>query len=197
MALSPTAIHDLSEAVLGCVCASLQEAAEKVEGQPGCPCRTCVVPGTPAWDSCEDPCGADDGPGGQLTVSLARIYPSSDAGFPAENSPVQGVRGCMPPAVTAVELVVTLLRCAPGPTEDGCPPSCEELADAARVLHIDAATVHNAMLCCLPGTSNRRRGQRFVIGPQRTIGPQGGCVGIEQVVTVALPGCGCPTGESP
>ncbi|MFC9219930.1 hypothetical protein ACFT8W_03830 [Streptomyces hygroscopicus] len=98
--------------------------------------------------------------------------------------------------MTAVEIIVTLLRCAPGPHEDGCPPSCDELNDAARILHVDAVTVYNAILCCLPGASTRRRGQRFVIGQQRTIGPEGGCVGIEQRVTVALPGCGeCPNEE--
>lgn len=192
MALSPLAVHDLTEALLGCVCAALQDAADKVEGAGGCPCRSCVVPGTPAWDSCEDPCGPSEGAGGQLTVNLARMYPSSDQDFPSESRPVQGVRGCMPAPVTAVELVVTLLRCAPGPSEDGCPPDCAELSEAARRLSVDAVTVYNAMLCCLPGTSTRRRGQRFVVGQQRTIGPEGLCVGIEQRVTVALPGCGCP-----
>ncbi|WP_371793824.1 hypothetical protein OIE91_11140 [Streptomyces albidoflavus] len=201
MPLTPNAVHDAAEAVLGCVCAALDAAAEEVEGQPGCPCRACVVPGTVAWDGCEaDPCGqpSADAPG-QLTVSVARLYPSSLDLFPGEARPVQGIRGCAPPPFTAVELVVTLLRCAPVMDENGCPPTCEEQDAAARVLHTDAVTVYNALWCCLPGVrvAGSRRPPRFVVGGQRIIGPQGGCVGLEQRVTLALPGCGvCPGGET-
>lgn len=190
MPLHPLAVHDLAQSVLGCVCAALEDTAAKVDGQPGCPsCRTCVVPGLPAWDGCEDPCTGDVG--GQLTVHIPRLYPSTT--FPQEDREVRGARSCTPPPVTAVEVVVTLLRCAPLPTEQGCPPSCNELEAAARVLHVDALTVYNALLCCLTGSSNGRRGRKFVLGPQRILGPEGGCVGVEQRATVALPGCApCP-----
>ncbi|WTW95388.1 hypothetical protein OG216_19290 [Streptomycetaceae bacterium NBC_01309] len=192
MALLPLAIHDITEAVLGCVCAALDQTATEVEGQPGCPsCRTCVVPGQVAADGCDDPCSSVAA-GGQLSVSVARLYPSSQDAFPGETRTVLGVRGCTPPPVTAVEMLVTLLRCAPSFTADGCPPTCDELAEAARVLHVDMVTVANALLCCLPGTEPTRRGRRFVLGQQRTLGPEGGCVGLEQRFTVALPGCGCP-----
>ncbi|GGT29158.1 hypothetical protein P6B95_15465 [Streptomyces atratus] len=81
--------------------------------------------------------------------------------------------------------------------EQGCPPTCEELAAAARVTHLDSVTVYNSLMCCLPHTAGRR-GRRFVMGQQRTIGPQGGCVGVEQRVIVALPGCApCPEEASP
>jgi hypothetical protein len=190
VALTPYSLHDLAEAVLGCVCASLDQVAEQVDGQPGCPARACVVPGTPAWDTCDAPCDGEGAPG-QLTVSVAQIYPSTS--FPAVDREVRGVRSCPPPSTTAAELVITLLRCAPMPSGTGCPPSCEELTESSRILHVDSVTVYNALLCCLPQTGARRRGPRFVIGPQRIIGPEGGCVGIEQRVTVALPGCGpCP-----
>ncbi|MCL7377014.1 hypothetical protein [Streptomyces sp. 35G-GA-8] len=131
---------------------------------------------------------------------MARIYGSSDAEFPSESRVVQGVRACTAPPVTALELVVTLLRCAPTFTEVGCPPTCDELTRASQVLHVDMVTVYYALLCCLPGTQQSRRGRRFVMGVQKVIGPEGGCVGLEQRVTVALPGCGkCPDGgeESP
>ncbi|GAA2948141.1 hypothetical protein GCM10010518_38730 [Kitasatospora cinereorecta] len=174
------------------MCAGLAAAADDVEGQPGCPCRACVVPGTVAWDSCEDPC-SDQQAGGQLSVSVVRIYSSTNDSFPTESRVVQGVKGCALPPVTAVELAVTLLRCAPTFTEQGCPPDCTDLGTAARVLHVDMVTVYNALLCCLPGTApHLRRGRRFVLGPSKTVGPEGGCVGLEQRVTVALPGCGCP-----
>ncbi|RPK58364.1 hypothetical protein EES44_24270 [Streptomyces sp. ADI96-15] len=194
MALTPLALHDLTEVVLACVCAALQDTADQVDGQPGCPCRACVVPGAVAWDSCDDPCGGK-GDGGQLSVNVVRMFPTNP--FPTEDRSVQGARNCQPPTTTAVELAVTLLRCAPTVTELGCPPSCEELGDAARILHVDAVTVFNALYCCLPGTGGGRRGRKFVMGQQRTIGPEGGCVGVEQRVIVAMPGCApCPGEES-
>ncbi|MEV6565865.1 hypothetical protein [Streptomyces kronopolitis] len=194
MPLTPLALHDLTESVLGCVCAALQAAAEEVTGQPGCPCRACVVPGTVAWDWCDDPCDGK-GDGGQLSVNVIRLFPTNP--FPNEDRSVMGTRSCPLPTTTAAEIAVTLLRCAPAPDEQGCPPSCGELDAAARVTHVDAVTVYNALYCCLRGTEpGRRRGRRFVMGQQRTIGPQGGCVGIEQRVTVALAGCApCPGGE--
>lgn len=188
MALRLTAVDEMAQAVLGCVCAALDEAAADIADYPGCPCRACVVPGVPAWDGCADPCTGETG--GQLTVHVARLYPSTD--FPTQSIDVQGMRNCLPAPVTAAELVVTLLRCAPMPDARGCPPSCDAQATAARVLHVDAAVVMNALYCCLPGLTPGRRGPRFVVGAQRTVGPEGGCVGVEQRVTIALPGCKCP-----
>ena len=154
-----------------------------------------MVPGLPAWAGCNDPCNSN-GAGGQLTVNVARVYASTS--FPAEDREVRGLRNCPPPTITAIDLVITLLRCAPGPDARGCPPGCDELSAAARILNIDALTVYSALLCCLPSTAPVRRGRRFVMGAQRMLGPEGGCVGVEQRVTVALSGClPCPTEESP
>lgn len=195
MALTSLALHDAAETVLGCVCAALADTAAAVEGAEGCPCRACVVPGPPAWDGCTDPC-SNDGTGGQLTVHVARIYAASS--FPAEDRSVHGGRNCVPIASTGAELVVTLLRCAPTMSDRGCPPACDDWAAAARVVHIDAVTIYNALLCCLPTTGTRRRGPQFLLGAQRVLEPQGGCMGVEQKVTVELPNCGCPKGdESP
>lgn len=87
MPLTPYSVHDLAEAVLGCVCAALDTTAEEIPGQPGCPCRVCVVPGLSAWDGCdeEEGCGQPEGGAhGQLTVSVARIFPSGQS-FPTED----------------------------------------------------------------------------------------------------------------
>jgi hypothetical protein len=191
VALTPTGIYDLAEVVLGCLCAELDATAARIEGQPGCPARACVVPGAPAWDDCG---GACDGTGtcGQLTVNVARTYPSTN--FPVMDQTVQGLRGCTPPASTAAELVITLLRCTPTLDENGCPPTCEEMDASARELYTDMATIANGLTCCLPGTAPR--GRRFVLGQSKILGPSGGCVGIEQRVTVALAGCyTCPSSE--
>ncbi|MFF4292085.1 hypothetical protein ACFY0N_00340 [Streptomyces vinaceus] len=196
MAVKPLAVHDLAEDVLACVCVALDQAAVDVPDQPGCPeCRSCLVPGQVAFDSCEDPCGPTPQTGGQLSVSIARVFPSTS--FPNEDREVRGLRGCTPPTLLAVELVVTLLRCAPGPTDEGCPPTCDELTAAARILSVDLVTVYNALLCCLPDTAPTPRGRRYVIGASKTIGPEGGCVGLEQRVTVGLYGCyTCPGGDA-
>lgn len=194
MALRQTSVNDMAETILGCVCAALDAAADDVEGIPGCPCRACVVPGMPAWDDCEDPCG-QSGAGGQLTVSFVRLYTSTT--FPADDLPVRGLPGCVPSAGVAAEFVVTLLRCVPISSEDGCPPTCEEQSAAAKILNTDAVTVYNALVCCLPKTGGRR-GPKYVMGQQKVVGPQGGCAGIEQRVTVALASCvKCPDEESP
>jgi len=194
MTLKPLDVADLAEAVLGCACAALEATAVTVPGQPGCPdCRACVVPGTAAWDTCDSP-ATSTGAGGQLTVNVARLYASTRDAFPVEVRAVQGLRGCLLPPLTAVELVITLLRCAPTADEQGVPPDCAALAATAQTLHVDMATLYNSLLCCLPGLDpSKRLGALFVMGVSRTIGPEGGCVGVEQRVTVALPGCACPT----
>ncbi|MDP4501070.1 hypothetical protein [Nonomuraea turcica] len=183
-------MHDVAAAVLACVCEALDRTAAEVEGQPGCPCRACVVAGAPAFDQCEDPCSGE--PGGQLTVNVERVWPSSS--FPEEDRDVRGVKGCAPVPTLAAELVITLLRCAPMQDEGGCPPSCEELEAAARIVHVDAVTILSALQCCLPTTAGRR-GRRYVMGRTRILTPEGGCMGVEARVTVALPGICCPDGE--
>ncbi|MGP3957014.1 hypothetical protein ACTWPT_13515 [Nonomuraea sp. 3N208] len=129
--------------------------------------------------------GAFSGPGRETVAG-----PAWDDGQPgrAQRRPP----GCSLPSTTAAEIVVTLLRCAPTLDERGCPPTCEDLEASARVVHVDAATVYSALMCCLPHTAGRR-GRRFIMGRTRIVGPQGGCVGVETRVTVALPGCApCP-----
>ncbi|MFF1468063.1 hypothetical protein [Streptomyces mirabilis] len=202
MALMLNAVQDVAEAVLGCVCAALQDAASQVEGQPGCPCRSCVVPGAVAWDGCDDPCNAtlEGGAGGQLSVNVSRLYSSTEFPTADRTLPPTQARGrtmCAAPPAMAVELVVTLLRCAPSFDEGGCPPSCEALGEAARILHTDMVVVRNAVECCLPTTGEQRRGRVVFVGESRTVGPQGLCVGLEQRVTVALPGCLCPQEGTP
>ncbi|MFC8466006.1 hypothetical protein [Streptomyces sp. NPDC057250] len=189
MTIRPLIIDEIARDVLACVCAALDEAAAEIEGQPGCPdCRSCLVPGRPAWDGCDNPCD-EAVVGGQLSVHLSRMTSSSDLSDRTRERPTS--RPCPPQQVT-VEFVVTLLRCAPGPAEDGCPPTCAELDAAARVLHVDTATVHNALLCCLPRTGPDPRGWKVALGLMRTLGPEGGCVGIEQFVTINVPTCPCP-----
>ncbi|MEU7323428.1 hypothetical protein ABZ682_23180 [Streptomyces griseoviridis] len=191
--MSPLVIHETAENILACVCAELTLTAAKVDDHPGCPCRSCVVPGKPAWDDCGGDCLSSGEAAGQLTVNFVGLVATSH--FPTETRDVLGSKNCQP-IRPAAEFLISLLRCAPGPSNDGCPPSCEDLADAARILAVDATAVWNALLCCFPSTRDARRGQTFVLGPQRAVGPEGDCVGIEQRITVAMPSCRCAGEES-
>ena len=186
--LSPLAVHEAAEALLGCVCEALDELPEQLDGMAGCPCRVCVVPGAPAADGCDG--GCDMQPGvwpGQLTVNVQRVYGSDRVNFPAEVQTARDLVACALPQVTAVELVITLWRCSPGPSDDGCPPPCDELAATAMQMHADLLAVQKAVLCCFAATdSGSRKGRRYTMGRTDTLGPQGGCVGFQTLVTVAL-----------
>lgn len=199
MALNLLSIHQAAQSLLDCVCAALDAAPETVPGLAGCPCRVGVVAGAVAADGCDG--GCDIQPGqfpGQLTVSTRRIFATDSNTFPRETGlgsdrTTGGVRDrslCRLPQLTAVELLVTLFRCAPGPTEEGCPPSMAELDASALQFHADMLAVQQGVLCCFPATEIdvRRNGRRFVMGSTTTIGPQGGCVGFQTMVTVALDG---------
>lgn len=198
MALSILAVNQAAQNLLDCVCADLARLPAEVPGLAGCPCRVFVAPGLVAADGCDSGCNpspAGEYPG-QLTVSVARIYSSDRTSFPRETGFGQSQitardnRNCQPPQVTAVELLVTLFRCVPGPTNEGCPPAPAGLSGAAMQLHADMLSIQRAALCCYSGTdTTQRNGRRFVMGASRSVGPQGDCVGIEQRITTALDDC--------
>jgi hypothetical protein len=185
-----TALHTAAQDLLGCVCDELNTLPVLVPGMDGCPCRACVVPGTAAADGCDESCGTPP-PGeypGQLTVNVARLFSSDRSSFPREVPVVLDGKNCAPPQVTAAELVVTVFRCVPLPTDEGCPPTCDQLSASAAQLHADMMAVRQAIVCCYVGTDEvTRYGRRFALGPSVTVGPQGGCVGLEQRVVVVLP----------
>ena len=196
MALTFLAVHQAAQDLLDCVCTGLSRLPTDVPGLAGCPCRSCVVPGAVAADGCDEDCAAlpDGQYPGQLSVNVIRLFSSDRQNFPREVFTVQDGRQCVPPQVTAIELAVTVYRCAPLPTDQGCPPTCEQLSDSAMQLHADMLAVQAAILCCYADTdTTRRNGRRYVLGQSRTLGPQGGCVGLEQRVIVALDDCvPCP-----
>lgn len=199
MALSFMAVHQAANDLLTCVCQGLTRLVTEVPGLAGCPCRSCVVPGLVAADGCDASCGtppAGEYPG-QLSVNVIRLYTSDRTAFPREVQTVRDRRNCPMPLTTAVELAVTVYRCAPMPSDQGCPPTCEELSASAMQLHADMLAVQTAVQCCYAGTDTTRPfGRRYVLGQSRTLGPQGGCVGLEQRVTVALDDCvPCPAEE--
>lgn len=187
MTLSILAVHEAAEALLNCVCDSLAALPAEVPGLAGCPCRACVVPGTPAADACDGGCNVQPGEyPGQLSVNVVRMFTSDAVSFPRELATVRDLRNCGLPAVTAVELAVTVWRCVPLPSDDGCPPSCAELSASAMQLHADMLAVNRGILCCYAGTIESRKGRRYVLGASTTLGPSGGCGGFTTRVVVAL-----------
>lgn len=205
MTLSMLAVHEAAEALLNCVCTALDALPLEMPAMAGCPCRVGVVPGSVAADGCDGGCDVPAGEyPGQLTVNVVRLFASDRASFPRElgtqqaGGGVRDLKNCALPVTTAVELLVTLFRCVPGPTDDGCPPSMEELNVAAMQFHADMLAVQQGIMCCFAGTdTSRRTGRRYVVGQTTTIGPQGGCVGFQSRVMVALDDVLPPIPEGP
>lgn len=167
-------VYALLAALLACV----QDALAATPA--GAPAVACVVPGQVAVDSCA--CG-------MTAATATRIYPSRSLPTDASGDPAQDV--CFPP-YTAVDLTVTVLRCAPGPDRSGQAPGCAQLAAAAAVWRTDALTVLTAVACCLADLADRGRVEQYGLGEVAAVGPDGGCVGVALSATVALCTPGCP-----
>lgn len=182
----------LQQMLLDCVCAQLDAVADEVPDYPGCP--PCVYPtaGEPVHDSCCD-CG------GQLNTWIERIYPYTS--FPTQDDGVLG-RGfgqCGMPPGLAVDMVVSVLRCAPTYDDNGEPPSLEEMTQNARLVAVDLQAVSTAVPCCLddlvlPGW---RRPSKYLLTGSTINTPEGGCVSTDVRVTIDLGRpCGCPGHET-
>jgi len=141
----------------------------------GAPDRSCVVPGAIAWDECD--CGL-------LAVSVARTYYSDD--FPAEQTAKVGAGSCRP-AWDVAEIRIQAIRCAPSPQGEDLSPTCAALNTSAQEVAIDASTVKSAVSLKLCQMEESNEVIDYLIQGQTVEGPQGGCVGSELRVLVALP----------
>lgn len=142
------------------------------------PGRSCVYPGEIAWDDCD--CD------GLLAASYARFFPSEN--FPAENVSEYVGAGCAP-VYNAGELIIQIVRCAPGPDEDGAAPSCEALGSAARLLYDEGVLLRDTLanhLCALEsdGLISARHMRDTVFN-----GPDGMCVGATTRAIIGLDWC--------
>lgn len=145
------------------------------ESSVGAPNRSCVVPGTIAWDECD--CGL-------LAVSVARTYYSDN--FPGEQAEKVGAGSCRP-AWDVAEIVVQAIRCAPSPQGQDLSPTCTALDASAREVATDAAVVKSAVSLELCRMEDGNEIIDYLVQGQTVQGPQGGCVGSELRVLVALP----------
>lgn len=145
----------------------------------GAPERQCVMPGAEiAWDDCD--CG------GQLGVAIPRRYPSNS--FPNE---AVVIRDCEN-AIIVAQLIMNLARCAPSSSDDGSPPSCQDLMEAARRQEQDAYIVRATAQCILEGLERTSDLSNFNITEHVTVGPSGGCYATELKINVGFYiNCGC------
>jgi hypothetical protein len=182
----PTLIDLIAHQVLNCVCARLDEVAAEIDDQPGCPCRLAVVAGIPPIFLCEVACIEPERQG-QLYVSVPRIFRTSN--FPIAD---QTDTTCKP-ASWAMEILITLMRCAALPDAQGNPPTTDRQSEVATIQHIDMCSIQAAVLCCMTYDPVRGKKRRVAVVDQRAKGPEGTSVGSETRIIVDLnDACGCP-----
>jgi hypothetical protein len=151
-------------ALTDCVCDLLASKG----GGPPCWCG--FWPGTDVpWVGCGGECGKRACGMGYVTVNA--VYPSSS--FP---TPDTGLTCTAPLAAT---LTVGALRCLPVGDGDGM-PSDSEMLEVGLTVIADMAALREAIRCCLDDD--------YVLGAYTSLGPDGGCVGGQWTLTVALDG---------
>jgi hypothetical protein len=169
--------HDLAKILLDCVCQCLEEK------QGACPSRACVASGEEV--AIENCCAGNDQ--GQLTVNIARIFPS--ASFP---TPALGIPNNCDVPLEVVTYHVQLARCHPS-GQGRTPPTCAQLEAAALRVHDDMLLMRAGIKKCM-----KTNGQMFALlgtkprwtfGEHVAIGPQGGCVGSLMQILVGFPNC--------
>ncbi|MFI5493589.1 hypothetical protein [Actinoplanes sp. NPDC051859] len=143
----------------------------------GAPASCAVVPGR---DVAIDDCCA-----GQAWVRIVRVYPTTAAEFPNPRGTAVG-DGCDDGVSWAVELGAGSARCAPSADDYGNPPADELLEDAARTLADDAARIRRSVLRDLRRVDGV---DEVFMAEQSSVGPSGGCVGQELLLTVLTVMC--------
>lgn len=139
------------------------------------PDRSGVVPGLVAWDDCT--CGV-------LATTWTTLMGSDS--FPQEKVAVSG--NC-DTAWEVIEIAVQVIRCAPVPkgARNALAPSVTDLSAAARLMVMDAEQAVRASTVLLCGMKDAGDVVDFMVGRCMSVGPEGGCVGSELRMYVALP----------
>lgn len=144
------------------------------------PQRQVIVPGDPrtiAWD-CE-----------QLTISMVGI--GFGQAVAADSTPGTAPRTGTPASVASVRhvvLAIALIRCTPGMSGNGTPPSPAELEAAGLEFLRDAGLLSQAMVVF---AAQVRRGLGRVASVECGVvdpyGPSGGFHGAETTLTITVP----------
>lgn len=140
-------------------------------------CRTFVAPGAAApWDVC---CSCDRDHEGQAWVAVQQVAPTGP--FPAQSTQPLRCR----PADYLAQIVVGVLRCATTVDDAGNVPTVDQLTDEAVKVSRDRTLIRYAVLCRWAEDADLLPG-RLVLGPWQPLGPQGGCVGGQTSLTIAV-----------
>lgn len=129
--------------------------------------RACyVVPGDIAWDECH--CG-------MLAQTITQIQPTSSAPQPAVN-----VRWtACGPGIALVNVTLVVIRCVPIPDENGNPPTCDALDDAAVILEQDRHLMRKTVACYLQTLRSGYEILEYGVNVAASVGPLGACAGVE------------------
>lgn len=182
---NPFTGYELAEHLMECVRPYLEGTSS------GLPERMCITTGDIAWDECE--CG-------QLAISLTNQYETAEFPAPWSGEQNQGVGKCGPP-LYAFQYTVSILRCSPQ-SDTQAPPPCSAINAAARVTIEDAWAVRAGIMCCMCAgvrrdpTTGRKKFERYWVGPQEEVGPEGMCQGSALTVVVGVLNGGYPCGVS-
>lgn len=151
MALTPIG---LAEQIRTCLCTNL---AASMAG-PTCRCYVYPSPQPPA-----DVCSKSSLGNGQATVSIVRTFPSVEFPTPDDSGRCD--------AYLAVEVSITVYRCAPTVSDSGVLPPVSDYEEATEILLSDAEAMKCAIVCCLPN------GYQFIVSEWEMLVPSGGCMG--------------------
>lgn len=138
------------------------------------PRRAGIVPGSIAWDNCED-CG-------QLALSMGRAYLSSD--FPVEDQ--QSSHANCAAAWLVAGYSVQLIRCAPMPSSAGVPPGMDALSSSASVIQADLTIILEAIETQLCAMVQNDEIIDYTLTQGSIVGPEGACVGSQLDFSVAF-----------
>lgn len=127
--------------------------------------REYVVPGQLAWDECE--CGL---------LGIEWLSAPFSHVFPNPSPPTSD--GCKP--YLALQVQVTVLRCAPSPGTHGEAPSPSALSAAAIVNLDDLEALLRGTAAAVRFLEENNDILNFSLSAPTPTGPQGGCVGVTQ-----------------
>lgn len=144
----------------------------------GPPQRACIVPGEVVWDDCS--CG--------LLVVNWRFAGRSNV-FPASASDTSETN-CVS-RYTIVQVGVTMLRCAAGPTADAEMPTCAALSNDAFAMTADMVALRSGLACCLKSMVDGYTLADYALGNSISLGPAGGCDGSQIDLILGFTGGGC------
>lgn len=144
----------------------------------GRPSRIVIMPGGIAWDECGADCGS-------LIASLGEVYLTDT--FPhmgTIRNPVE-LSYCRASWMVG-NFVIQILRCAPVPQGNELTVSDTALAASAQVVMSDACIVLDNAACSLQRMKDIDMFIDYSVSNSVMQGPEGGCVGSELSVSIAL-----------